>query len=125
MDTFRVHDKSAPGLTSFRFVFNRGLPSQAVLDVNHMRPHSSVCDKQSKQGAKEKLLGAAKQTRDEERKDEMVKLILEGMQVPHTKGQPHICHIRQVGTVTFNPRKQVRNASVSSFHLSVSLRALA
>lgn len=28
--------------------------------------------------------------------------------MPHVAGEPHSCQIRQVGTVMFNPRKQVR-----------------
>eukprot|EP00904_Undaria_pinnatifida_P009728 jgi/Undpi1/5886/HiC_scaffold_2.g01160.m1 len=94
METFRVHNKVAPpGSASFLFVFNGGGASQSALEVTHSPRPSSAGSSPSNSGVEGR-----------------VTMTLGGMNVPHLPGEPYSCHIRQVGTVTFNPRKQAKGS---------------
>lgn len=144
METFRVHDKTAaPGSITFRFVFNPGSPSQAVLDATHIVRRSSTSSttipETTSSTSTAKDVGSGEDPQSSSRPaaavageeggksgqqlsssvssglksgsgsmEERITMTLGGMYVPHSAGTPHECHIRQVGTVTFNPRKQVR-----------------
>lgn len=152
METFRVHDLSAPTTVSFRFVFNTGLPSQAILDVTHVRrwssnPASAVGEAtpataagensnssrpprktgppagaqgDSGRGARRpaggsemdkvgrKFDGGGGRVASEDSSMRVI-MSVEGINVTQCAAGEHLysCHIRQVGTVTFNPLKQV------------------
>lgn len=109
MEAFRVHNKSAagarPAATTFLFVFHGGQPNQIALEITH-KPRPTSADADGGASRDDTILGRLppSPTNGEGR----VTMTLGGNSVPHLPGEPYSCHIHQVGTVTFNPRKQVR-----------------
>lgn len=113
MEAFRVRTKAAPAAgggppsTTFLFVFHGGQPNQVALEITlKPRPTSAGADGGGSASRDDTILGRLppSPTNGEGR----VTMTLGGMSVPHLPGEPYSCHIHQVGSVTFNPRKQVR-----------------
>ncbi|CAM9355512.1 unnamed protein product [Scytosiphon promiscuus] len=122
MEAFRVHSsprtQAGPGSgggggcgrgggssssTTFLFVFHGGQPNQAALEITHTprRASAGAC---SLEGMEPPVRLPPSPSNGEGR----VTMTLGGKSVPHLPGEPYSCHIRQVGTVTFNPRKQAQ-----------------
>ncbi|CAB1113237.1 unnamed protein product [Ectocarpus sp. CCAP 1310/34] len=107
MEAFRVHTKNqtvaagAPTPTTFMFVFHGGQPNQATLEVTHTPP--CLTPARGKAGD-----GGGEEPDPTSEGEGRVTMTLGGNNVPHRPGEPYSCYIRQVGHVTFNPRKQAR-----------------